>query len=241
VRVLVVGSTPPGGGTFARALAARATERQEQGDVVEILSPDVASAAHRSGRLDGFFLATRLAWLARRFDAVELRIEPGVPCRSTTSRLARAGYLLALGAALRRFSEVTLRPDTPIPIPGGLGGRAPAPMWAAASRIVVWNEDDEAMAVRTPGVAPGTVEIAPRLSATAATESSWPSATDPDLRVAALAVVRERAARDRQAVEATASIGAPPAEPDRTSPSSLGLVRVVAESAAKRLARDVRR
>jgi hypothetical protein len=241
MRVLIVGTTPPGGGVFARTLAARATERSEAGDEVEILSPDPTSAAHRTGRLDGFFLAARLAWASRRFEAVELRIEPGLPCRANTSRVARAGYLMALGVALGRYAEVTLRPDTPIPIPGGLGGRAAAPMWGSASRIVVWNEEEEAMARRTPGIDPEIVELAARLPSSPVEERLWPSATNPDLREAAMEVVRARAERDRLALEARSIVGAAPAAPTRSSPSSLGVARVIVETTGRRVARLVRR
>jgi hypothetical protein len=241
MRVLIVGTTPPGGGAFARSLASRATERREAGDDVEVLSPDGTSAAHRSGRLDGFFLAARLAWAARQFDAVELRIEPGVPLRSTTNRFARAAYLLALGRALRRFSDVTLRPDTPIPIPGGLGGRASTPMWSAASRVVVWTEEDAEMARRTPGVAPDVVEIQEPLAASATAQRAWPNATHPDLREATMGVIRDRADRDRRAIEGRALVGAPPLPSQRSSPSSLGLARVVVDLAGRRAVRLVRR
>jgi hypothetical protein len=241
MRVLIVGTTPPGGGAFARALALRATERREAGDDVEILSPDPTSAAHRTGRLDGLFLAARLAWASRRFDAVELRIEPGVPCRAETSRIVRAAYLMALGAALGCYSEVTLRPDTPIPIPGGLGGRAATGMWASAARIVVWTEEEEAMARRTPGVDPEALELAPRPSSSPALDRPWPSATSPDLREGAMEVVRARAERDRVALEARASVGAAAAVATRSSPSSLGVARVVAETAARRMVHLVRR
>jgi hypothetical protein len=241
MRVLLVGTTPPGGGMFGRSLAGCATARREAGDEVEILSPDPASAAHRTGRLDGFFLAAQLARLSHRFDAIELRIETGVPCLATTNRVARAGYLLALGAALRRFGEVTIRPDTPIPIPGGLGGRATAPLWGSASRIVVWNEEDEAMMLRTPGVRPGVVEIARRLPSTPVPERPWADATAPDLREATLGVIRERAARDRRTIEGRSLVGSAPRAPERSSPSSLGVARVVAEGVARRARRLVRR
>ncbi len=239
--MLVVGTTPPGGGAFASALAARAVERRESGDEVVILSPDAGSAAHRTGRLDGFFLAARLAWLARRFDAVELRIEDGMPCRSTSNRLARGAYLLALGAALGRYGEVTVRPDTPIPIPGGLGGRATRRMWAKASRIVVWNDADEEMMLRTPGVTTGAVEIADRQPLAPERERSWPTATATDLRSEAMAVVRERAARDRRAIAGRARIGAPPTDPERTTPRTLELAHMALRTAAHRGARLVRR
>ncbi len=81
-------------------------------------------------------------------------------------------------------------------------------MWATATRVVVWNEEDEAMAVRTPGVAPGVVEIASRPPSESAVERSWPSATNPDLREATLAEIRARADRDRQAIEGRALVGA---------------------------------
>ncbi|HWD25346.1 MAG TPA: hypothetical protein VG368_07755, partial [Acidimicrobiales bacterium] len=61
------------------------------------------------------------------------------------------------------------------------------------------------------------------------------------LREATMGVVRDRANRDRRAIESRSSVGAGPSLPHRASPSSLGLARVVVEAAGRRAARVVRR
>ena len=143
MRVLVVGTLPPPGGASARELAAVAARRQADGDDVELLSPDPSSAVHRSRRLDGLFLACQLAWLSRRFDAVVLRVEDDLPCRRDMGRATRAAVLGALGFAVSRYGEVTLRLDSPVPLPGGVGGRAARrQLWAAADEIVVRSAAD---------------------------------------------------------------------------------------------------
>jgi hypothetical protein len=240
MKVLVVGTTPPGGGPYARALAAAASARRDAGDEVELLAPIGSSAAHESSRLDGLFLALRLWWASRRFEALELRVEPGLPCSPTTGRLGRAAYLAALGWALAGFGEVTLRLDSPIPIPGGLGGRATTQLWGRASRIVTFSSDDAGMVERTPGVSPGIVTVAEPAPLEPPRPLAWPAATDPGLRTAVMTVVRERAAADRRAAAGIAAIGVRERPTRPGSPSSLAVARTLAEAAVRRAVRVVR-
>ncbi len=249
MRVLVVGTVPPPGGAGAQALARVAASLVASGEQVEVLSPDVRSAAHRSARLDGLFLALRLALAARRFDALVLRIEPGVPLAPTTGRGPRAAALAALGAATSLFGQVTLRLDTPVPIPGGLGGRATTRLWASATRIVVASEDDRDQILAAPGVLAERVEVEePAPASHPVALQSWAVATDDRLRDSVLALVRARAARDRALNAARAELGgAPLASPgvsgfgasDRPRTSATGVARALGGRAvrvARRLA-----
>ena len=196
MRVLVVGTLPPPGGASARELAAVAARRQADGDEVELLSPDPSSAVHRSRRLDGLFLAWQLAWLSRRFDAVVLRVEDDLPCRRDMGRATRAAVLGALGLAVSRYGEVTLRVDSPVPLPGGVGGRATRQLWAAADEIVVRSAADRDELLRAPGIDPQRIVIDAPRSALCGADTPWPDATEPGLRSAVLEVVRARAARE---------------------------------------------
>ena len=142
MRTLIVGTTPPPGGQAARELAAIAAARTLAGDQVEVLSPDPRSAAHHTGNLGSVLLPFRLALLAPRFDALVVRIEPGLPFGSTAGRLLRGVTLMSLGWVVGMFDEVTLRLDSPIALPGGVGGRATSDLWRRATVIVVANEHD---------------------------------------------------------------------------------------------------
>ena len=140
MRILIVGTVPPPGGDAAATLAEIATKFLAEGHDVELLSPDDRSAAHRSARLEGPLFALRLAWLSRRFEAVVLHFEEGLPLGPRAGRLWRAVTLTALAAALRMFRETTVRFDAASPIPGGIGSRAMGEIWSSVSHVVVGNE-----------------------------------------------------------------------------------------------------
>jgi len=242
VRVLVVGTLPPPGGAAARELADLAATRQAAGDEVELLSPDPASSAHRTRRLDGLFLAVELAWLSRRFDALVLRIEEDLPCGRDTGRVARAVVLGALGAAVSRYAEVTLRLDSPVPIPGGVGGRAARALWAAADAIVVRAAADRDELVPAPGVHPDRIVIEEHPPSLSAGVPQWPESTDPELQTAVLEVVRTRAARDRAAVAARATLSVPATGgPRRSQTRVLGVTKLLARHAGHRAVGSARR
>lgn len=209
MRVLVVGTLPPPGGARARALAAVVVERTARGDAVAVLSPDPRSAAHFHGRLDRLGLALRLAWLSRRFDALDLHFEAGLPLRDEEQRAWRALSLGGLGLACRLYREVTLRCDSPIPIPGGVGGRATQELWRRATTIVVENDEDRGRMLTAPGVDAARVIVVPRAAPAPAsrTDRPWPAATADDLRTEVLGRVRTRAGAARRAHAARRQLG----------------------------------
>jgi hypothetical protein len=202
MRVLVVGTLPPPGGEPARALADAANALRDDGNDVELLSPDHRSAAHRHARLDGPLLAAWLAYLSPRFDAVYLRFEPGFPLRPHTSRAMRAASLFALGAALQRFDDVTVRFDGGPSIPLGLGGRAMQKVWEATTRIVAAEDKRDELIVAS-GLDPGSVSVStPRGEARRRAHEGWAIADDEELRVGVSARVRARADQTRAAERA---------------------------------------
>jgi hypothetical protein len=200
MRILVVGTLPPPGGDAARALADSANSLRDEGHDIELLSPDFRSAAHRHARLDGPLLAAWLGYLSSRFDAVVLRFEPGFPLRPHTSRALRAATLFALGAALQRYDDVTIRFDGGPSIPLGLGGRAMGQVWQATTRIIVASEDKRAELIAASGLGADAVTVSTTRGAPirAATEG-WSSADEDALRIEVSALVRERADRARAA------------------------------------------
>jgi hypothetical protein len=223
MRVLVVGTVPPPGGEQARALGLEAARLVAAGHDVEVLSPDPRSAAHRHGVLGGPLLALRLASLAPRFDALVLRVERGLPFGEESGRGARAATLALLGAALRLWRDVTIRLDTPVPIPGGLGGRASRGLWAHASAIVVWNEDDREQLLGAPGVVAERVSVAPPASPErSAPPAGWAVETDDRLRESVLTLVRARAQADRRVEMARADLAGVAAATGGGSPFSAG-------------------
>ena len=203
MRVLVVGTVPPPGGAAAMRLLGVVGERRADGDSVEIVSPDERSAAHRHARLAGPLLAVELAWSARRFDAVVLDLEPGLPLPGDAGRLLRALTLASLGEALRGYREVTVRLPSPIPIPGGVGGRPTRGLWSRCTLIVVQNEDDRARLLLAPGVSAERVKVEePVAPGRSAADDGWPNLLpyDSSLRARAQALVYERADRDRELI-----------------------------------------
>lgn len=209
MRTLVVGTTPPPGGQPARELAVIVGERMRAGDDVEVFSPDARSAAHHTGNLTTVMLPFRLALMARRFDSLVLRIEPGLPFGSQTGRLVRGITLFGLGAVFGMFSEVVLRLDSPIAIPGGVGGRATADLWRRASVIVVADENDRRQLLDAPGLDAESVVIGTSpVVGSANVDSSWPSATEENLREQILDRIRQRAQAERRANSARVDLGA---------------------------------
>ena len=141
MRVLLVGTAPPPGGSGAYALAARARELADAGDEVIVLSGDLRSAADRHARLEGAALALYLVYFAHRFDRLELRVEPALAA-SAPGRAPRSATLFLLAAALGHWRQVTYRVDHPVP-PDLLTRRARR-FWRQAGEIVVADADDVA-------------------------------------------------------------------------------------------------
>lgn len=198
MRILVVGTVPPPGGEAARALALEAMRLADEGHDVEVLSPDVRASAHYHARLEGFFLPFRLAAASRRFDAVLLRLQPSLPFRPATHRLERALLGAALSWAVRGFVDVTVWSDSPMPVPGGPGGRTVVGLWQKASQIVVGSEEDRLQLLAVPGIGPERVRVA---VATPPSEDEpiegWPSG-GADARGEILDLVRARAVGTRR-------------------------------------------
>jgi hypothetical protein len=185
------------------------TQRSAIGDEVQILSPDPRSAAHHTGNLNGVLLPLRLVMMSPRFDALVLRIEPGLPFPEQTNRVVRAIILFGLGIALGTYSEVTLRLDSPIPLPGGVGGRATTDLWRRATTIVVANESDRQRMLSAPGVADERVVIATSVTgASDRVDHLWPQATEDGLRERVLGQIRRRAQAERSANTARVDLGA---------------------------------
>ena len=138
---------------------------------------------------------------------------------------------------------MTLRLDSPVPIPGGVGGRATRQLWAAADRIVVQTPADRDELVVAPGVDPAHVVVEPLSVPGHAAVPTWPEATNPELRSAVLNVVRARASRDRAALGARAVLTSAPAviAPRYSSGTILGITRLLARHAARRSLRYARR
>jgi hypothetical protein len=219
MRVLVVGTLPPPGGEAARALADAANALRDEGHDVELLSPDSRSAAHRHARLDGPLLAGWLAYLSPRFDAVLLRFEPGFPLRPHASRVTRAGTLLALGTALQRYSDVTIRFDGGPSIPRGLGGRAMEKVWQATTRIVVASEEKRAELIAASGLDGTAVTVSTaRKEPPRSANEGWALAEEDELRVGVSARIRSRAAQARTADRALRAFVS---DPDAVSRSPL--------------------
>lgn len=243
MRVLVVGTVPPPGGQSAKELAAVVADRVEAGDSVEVLSPDPRSAAHHTANLETLMLPLRLALMSTRFDALVLRIEPRLPLGEQTNRLVRGATLFALGVVFGMYSEVVIRLDSPIPLPGGVGGRATADMWRRASTIVVANDSDRQRILSAPGVEADRVKIAmPLEAADSDRDHAWPQATEVDLREQVLAKIRLRADAERRSNDARVELGATGVGPltseafsasARVSPSSSSLARAVVHRAMR--------
>jgi hypothetical protein len=209
MKILVVGTLPPPGGEAARALADAANVLRDEGHDVELLSPDFRSAAHRHARLDGPLLAAWLMYLAPRFDAVVLRFEPGFPLRPHASRAMRATTLYALGSALQRYGDVTIRFDGGPSIPLGLGGRAMGQVWEATTRIVVASEDKRAELIAASGLGADAVSVSTARSAPIRPPTEgWSAGDEDELWVEVSSLVRERADRARAADRALKDFGA---------------------------------
>ncbi|HVC25127.1 MAG TPA: hypothetical protein VND23_05165 [Acidimicrobiales bacterium] len=211
MKVLVVGTLPPPGGPSAKRLANLAAALVADGHVVETLSPDPRSASHSYLPLAGPMLAARVALRARRFDAIVLNLEPGLPLASAAGRLTRAVTLASLGEAMRGYTQVTIRLPNPIPIPGGVGGRASRALWERATSVVLEHPDDLDRMLAAPGISVERIVVdVPGTSGTASDEPSWRKLTgsEANLREAVQTVVRARAARDRVVNGARSELGA---------------------------------
>lgn len=243
MRVLVVGTVPPARGRFTRPLGQAVADLLDEGHDVEIWSPDGRSAAHRFVELDDLRLALALLRASRRYEALVLSLESRLPLRHDAGRLERAVVLLALAAALRRFGQVTIRPVSPIPVPGGLGGRPALAVWGAAERIVVTSEKDRDDLLAVPGVDAAKVVLeADEREPLRPWGEGWPLGGAPT-REAVLRLVRARADRDRELAGAEPPwyLAGGPAVPPRERVAPAAVARVAARRGRRLLAAAGRR
>jgi hypothetical protein len=206
MRVLVVGSVPPPLTGRRQSLLAEVLRLRREGHEVQIVALDPLSAAHRYLTASGIPAATEVGLLARRADAVVLQIEPGLPVRPTAGRLERAAALLVLSKALSRKANVTLRIAHLDDLRGGPGGRAGMQLWARASRIEVG--DDETLQQMLSILGSHAARVSMMVPPDLATESEggppiaregWGEGADTTAGQVQ-AVVRARAAEERQAL-----------------------------------------
>ena len=228
MRFLVVGAVPPARGAASRPLGRAVVELMDEGHEVEIWSPDGRSAAHRFEEFDDLRLAWLLLKASRRFEGLVLGLESRLPLRHDAGRIERAVVLGGLAAALRRYDRVTIRPISPIAMPGGLGGRPALAVWTRAERIVVSSELDRNQLLAVPGIDPSCIVYEPEPPARQPSwNEGWAIGGAPT-REAVLKLVRERADRDRSIAGA-----APPwylaggaAVPPKPRPTPRAVLRV---------------
>jgi len=174
-------------------------------------------------------LALQLIRRSRSCDGVVIAFGPGVPLAATAGRVERAVTLGLLGVALRSFSDVTLRLASPIPLPGGVGGRATAAMWSRATSIVVENEADRERVVLAPGVDAACLVVRPTAApAHGGRSMAWNELhfDTADLRSQVQLAVRERAAEARRVNSARVELGAKGVLDDGAGPFSGTSARV---------------
>jgi hypothetical protein len=140
MRILVVGSVPPPLGGHSASLLSEVLRLRQEGHDVEIVSLDPLAAAHRYLSAPGIAAVAEIGLIARRFDAVILQLEPGLPVRRSARRAERVAVLMTLAAILRRRPDVRLRLHESEDLPGGVGGQAGIAMWKAAGRIEVGDD-----------------------------------------------------------------------------------------------------
>ena len=214
-RVLVLGTVPPKGGPRAAALRRLVADHLAMGDSVEVWSQSELAAAHVHEARTGLALLARLAVAVPRFDVLVLRIQPGWPFHGEEGRRVRAAFFLGLGVLLHRLDQVVVVLDSPIAIPGGVGGRPTKELWSRAE-VVVETEEDRAELLAIPWLDPARVRVVPPPpEARAAPLPTWPKPDTPDLRAAVLGVVRVRATVERRLRMAGSQLAArlPPAPP----------------------------
>jgi len=204
MRILVVGSVPPPLAGHRASLLAEVLRLRRDGHDVEIVSLDPLAAAHRYLVAPGIAAVGEIALLARRFDAVIVQLEPGVPVRPSAGKGERAAALIALAAILRRCSDVTLRLHEPDNLPGGPKGKGQLAMWQAAGRIEVGDEEMRVEVARLLGplgdrvsVATGERALAEQFAA--ADISRWGDGADATASHI-LAIVRANAAAERASI-----------------------------------------
>jgi hypothetical protein len=182
VKVLLVGTLPPRGGSAARRFATEAARRSARGDFVETLSSDPLSVSHRNASLRGRRLPRQLRAHAKVFDAVELRVEADL---DLTTRSAGS-----LAGALSSYRHVTLFLDSPVPFAGDAS--LLSKLLAVAHEVVLATEADRRSLDPIPA-GPELVVVASDALESAAATPPWPASGAASLQERVLEVVRRRA------------------------------------------------
>lgn len=200
--VLVVGSLPPPAGRRGASLLDKVLELEAAGRRPTVLALDPLSAAHRYLPAPGFAAALSLIVIARRYQEVVIQLEPGLPVRARAGRVERAAVLSALGTAMRRLPDVTLRLDHLDDLPGGYGGRAAEALWQQARSLEVGSEEVRAALAEVLGPAAGKVVVVGRGELDAPGPRDW-SGAEGMTAADVVAVVRTRASAERARLAAT--------------------------------------
>jgi len=148
--VLVAGSYPPAPDSGATLATVRALLRD--GRDVCVLAPE-PGAAHEHAPLSGLAGAWSLARRARRFDALVVHMDPGLPWRAGTGRGRRAAECLAWSWALARYRDVRVEVGDLRALPGSVGGRAARRMWRAVTHVTVADDGDRRFLHEHAGIA----------------------------------------------------------------------------------------
>jgi hypothetical protein len=199
MRVLVIGTLPPPRLPRSASLLAYVDRLESAGDEVLVVPVGVGPTGRRTGGISGRAgLDVLLAALLRRrgSDRLVLQVEPALAGSLDAGRLRRAASLSALAGALAGWRDVEVRLESFDDLPGGVGGRAAAALWARATRVVVPTSEQREALHSLAGVALDRVEVEPRPAGEVAGQPAWPTG-DAVSRDSVLAVVRRRAAADR--------------------------------------------
>ncbi len=156
---VLVGTVAPAGGGFGLYTGLVAAELAMRGKSVRILSPDRRSAADKTIPT-GPGLLPHLTVEAKKAKALILSLEPGLPFSPNLTRVPRAVMLNAAALAIKAFPVRILICDTPIQVPGGIGGRTAQSFWTSFDHIVVRGGEDLTQIRELPYVDMGKVIVA---------------------------------------------------------------------------------
>ncbi len=146
---LLVGTTAPAGATFGLYLGLLGAELAMKAKHVRIISPDRRSAADKTVP-GGIRFLSHLAMEAKKPKALILSLEPGLPFAPTLKKIPRALMLNTVAVLLKAFPVKVLMCDTPIQVPGGIGGRTARNFWTSFDFVIVRNNDDLAQVGELP-------------------------------------------------------------------------------------------
>lgn len=157
-RVLVVGSYPPVPLPEASATAASVAALAANGATVEVLAPRPC-AAHHTASFHSWRGAIALARLARRFDLVVLRIEPGFPLAAGSGRWHRLSRLVALALALRASKPTAVHIAEAAAVPPAFRGAAAGLFWRSAGTVTVGSAGERDQVASLTGLSSERVVV----------------------------------------------------------------------------------